>query len=208
MPSRHFRSYGLGWGLYDYHGRLIVNHGGGYDGMYSRVILVPEENLGVIVLTNTMKGISGPVSNYIVDRYLQVPERDWSAEGVLQNERSQKFRADRIAARVEARITDTQPTFLLEKYEGTYHDKMYGDIVVHSDGGKLKLKFPSAPDLNADLSHWHYDTFQINWEQDHAWFDFGTLQFIMDNNGQIRGLNFDVPNDDIFFHEMHPVKIH
>jgi hypothetical protein len=30
----------------------------------------------------------------------------------------------------------------------------------------------------------------------------------MDNNGYIRGLNFDVPNDDIFFHELHPVKVH
>jgi hypothetical protein len=194
-------------GLYDYHGRLIVNHGGGYDGMYSRVVLVPEENLGVVVLTNTMKGISSPISNYIIDRYMRVPaERDWSAEGLTQNEQGEKFRSDRIEARVSARVMDTEPTLSLEKYAGTYHDKMYGDIVIRNEESQLKLEFPSAPELNADLSHWHYDTFKINWEKEHAWFDFGTLKFVIDNNGYIGGLSFDVPNDDIFFHEMHPVR--
>lgn len=207
MPSRHFRSYGLGWGLFDYHGRLIANHGGGYDGMYSRVILVPEENLGVVVLTNSMKGISTPISNYIVDRYLEVPERDWSAEGLQQSYRSEKFKSDRLVARGKSRVLNTKPTFPMSAYSGRYFDKMYGDIEIKYEGDNLRLEFPSAPDLSAHLSHWHYDTFKINWDREHAWFDFGTLQFIMDNNGNIRGLNFDVPNDDIFFHELHPVKV-
>ena len=40
-PSTHFRGYGLGWGLNDDRGRLVVSHGGGYDGMFSRVVLIP-----------------------------------------------------------------------------------------------------------------------------------------------------------------------
>jgi CubicO group peptidase (beta-lactamase class C family) len=207
MPSRHFRSYGLGWGLYDYHGRMVVNHGGGYDGMYSRVVMVPEENLGVVVLTNSMKGISTPVSNYIIDRYLEVEVRDWSKEGLEGAERGVKYREDRIASRVNARVENTSPTFDLANYTGIYQDKMYGKIIIKDEGGTLQLEFPKAPDLNASLSHWHFDTFKIEWEQEHAWFGFGTLQFIMDNNGNIRGMNFDVPNDDIFFYEMHPVKV-
>ena len=208
MPSRHFRSYGLGWGLYDYHGKLIVNHGGGYDGMYSRVVLVPEENLGIVVLTNTMKGISPAVSNYIVDRYLNVPLRDWSSEGLVQQKDGDKYKADRLVARGKSRVLNTDPSFPLEKYAGKFHDKMYGDILIIYSDSKLRLEFPSAPELNAELTHWHFDTFRIRWDNVHAWFDFGTLQFIMDNNGYIRGLNFDVPNDDIFFHELHPVKVH
>ncbi|MDX1684849.1 MAG: serine hydrolase domain-containing protein, partial [Saprospiraceae bacterium] len=53
--NRHFSGYGLGWGLSDYHGRLRVSHTGGFDGMLSAVNLIPDEKLGVVVLTNGMK---------------------------------------------------------------------------------------------------------------------------------------------------------
>ncbi|MDX1740774.1 MAG: serine hydrolase domain-containing protein, partial [Rhodothermales bacterium] len=43
-PSLHFRAYGLGWVMQDYLGRKLIMHGGGYDGMFSRVAMVPEEN--------------------------------------------------------------------------------------------------------------------------------------------------------------------
>jgi CubicO group peptidase (beta-lactamase class C family) len=43
QPTTHFRGYGLGWSLNDYEGRLVASHGGGYDGMFSRVVLVPED---------------------------------------------------------------------------------------------------------------------------------------------------------------------
>src|SRR5439155_3164008 len=48
----NFADYALGWGLRDYHGRKLVGHTGGVAGFVSRVMLVPEENLGVVVLTN------------------------------------------------------------------------------------------------------------------------------------------------------------
>ncbi len=80
IPSTHFRSYGLGWVLHDYKGRMVVSHGGGYDGMYSHVALVPDENLGIVVLTNSMTGISTPIANHIIDDYLGGESRDWSSE--------------------------------------------------------------------------------------------------------------------------------
>ena len=48
----NFADYALGWGLRDYHGRKLIGHTGGVGGFVSRVMLVPEENLGVVVLTN------------------------------------------------------------------------------------------------------------------------------------------------------------
>ena len=48
----NFADYALGWFLRDYHGRKLVGHTGGVPGFVSRVTLVPEENLGVVVLTN------------------------------------------------------------------------------------------------------------------------------------------------------------
>ncbi|MEO8926984.1 MAG: serine hydrolase domain-containing protein, partial [Caulobacteraceae bacterium] len=42
MTATHFRDYGLGWSLEDYHGALRVWHTGGLVGMVSYVSLLPE----------------------------------------------------------------------------------------------------------------------------------------------------------------------
>ena len=69
-PTTHFKAYGLGWSLADYKGRMTVSHGGGYDGMYSHVMMIPEEGLGVVVLTNSMTGIAPAVTNTVIDAFL------------------------------------------------------------------------------------------------------------------------------------------
>src|SRR5688572_4343806 len=52
-PTRHFSGVASGWFVYDYHGRKIINHSGGLDGMLSYTHLIPEENVGFVVLTNS-----------------------------------------------------------------------------------------------------------------------------------------------------------
>ena len=47
-----FNAYGLGWTLRDYRGRKMVFHTGTLAGYVSRTTLIPELNLGVVVLTN------------------------------------------------------------------------------------------------------------------------------------------------------------
>ena len=202
LPSRHFNTYGLGWAIFDYAGKMVMRHGGGYDGMYSGVALVPEENLGIVILTNSMKGISTPMIYHILDSYLGLEKRDWSAIGQGWHNDGQKRWKERREKRIKARVAGTQPNLALEKYTGLFRCKMYGDINVKIEDGVLQLQFVNAPALNANLSHWHFNTFKINWKEIHAWFDFGTVQFILNNNGAIQEIQFDVPNNDIFFNEI------
>lgn len=206
--STHFRGYGLGWGLADYQGRLRVSHTGGYSGMLSAVTLIPDEKLGVVVLTNGMRPLFAPLVNYTVDAFLKAPEKDWSAEALASYKRQQSSDT-RIADRKKARIANTQPSLPREKFAGDYTCDLYGKISVREEGGKLKLQFEHSPDLNATLEHWHYDVWEIKWNHPDmlSWFSFGTVQFILDNNQRVTGIQFDVPNDDIFFEELKPVKI-
>ena len=203
IPSKHYSGYGLGWGLSDYQGRKIVNHSGGYDGMYSRVTLLPEEKLGIVVLTNSMTGITTPITMKAIDVLLAVEERDWSQEALPRAKKSADKKKNRIDKKVAAREVGTMPTLPLEAYTGNYYDPMYGAAKVTIEDGHLVLNFAPAPHLKSDLSHWHYDTFKINWREVHAWFDFGTAQFVLNNNNEVIGIEFDVPNDDIFFDEIH-----
>ncbi len=48
---------------------------------------------------------------------------------------------------------------------------------------------------------------KIIWDRKQAWFSFGTVKFNMTNNLSITGMDFDVPNNDIFFEELKPRKV-
>ena len=206
IPSRHFNGYGLGWGLSDYVGRKTVSHGGSYDGMYSRVTMIPEEKLGVVVLTNSMTGISTPITMKAIDILLSSGDRDWSQEALPRAKKSASRRKERVDKKVAARELDTKPTLSLADYVGNYYDPMYGAAKVLIEDGHLILDFAPAPQLKSDLSHWHYDTFKLEWREIHAWFSFGTARFVLNNNNEVMGIEFDVPNDDIFFDEIHFIK--
>lgn len=205
-PGRHFSGYGLGYGLSDYYGRQIVSHSGGYDGMYSYVLMLPDEQLGVAVLTNSMKGIAPAISYYIINQYIKAENKDFSAEALARYDNN-KSHYDEVAERTAARIMGTKPTLALDKYAGTYWAGLPGKVTIHRDGDNLWFSFEDNPKLIGDLRHWHYDTWQIEWRDEQAWFDFGTLQFKLDNNLQVKGLHFDVPNGDIFFDEVDLVRM-
>jgi hypothetical protein len=208
IPGRHVSGYGLGWGLYDYAGRMLVSHSGGYDGMYSRVLLVPEEKIGIVILTNSMKGISLPLCYYIIDRFFNLPERDWSSTNLARAKLNLAKKQNRISERQNMRLSGTKPSHNLEEYVGIYRCDMYGNIRILKDAENLHIDFIPAPGLSATLRHWHLNTFEILWHEEQAWFDFGTVQFILDNNGKPNKLLFDVPNDDIFFEEIDAYLIH
>lgn len=202
-PSTHFRAYGLGWTLSDYLGRKLVGHGGGYDGMYSQVVMVPEENLGVVVLTNSMTGISPAIANTIVDTYLQgEPTEDWSGNMLPRFRQSRVEFQQRIDEAIKKRAEGTEPSRPLEAYTGTYQSELYGDCVIELEDGKLVLKLVPNLDLVADLEHLHYDTFVIRWRKEAAWFDSGTAHFVDNAKGEFVKLELDVPNDDLWFYEL------
>jgi hypothetical protein len=202
----HFRSYGLGWRLSDYHGRLLVNHGGGYDGMRSYTALIPDENLGVIVLSNGLKSPIRAAAFYALDMFLGIEPKDWSKKGL---ERSDSLDAmdTRISDIKKNRVLHTNTTVQLEKYVGVYKSDIYGEIKITFEEDQLKMEFEHSPELSARLNHWHYDVWEIKWDHQHAWLDFGTVKFETDNNLEITSMSFDVPNDDIWFEELKPYKI-
>jgi CubicO group peptidase (beta-lactamase class C family) len=201
-PSTHFRGYGMGWSLNDYLGRKVISHGGGYDGMYSQVALVPEEGLGVVVLTNAMTDVAGALVYRVLDAYLGGEPRDWAGEALPRWKESRTAFEARQEAFEQNRIPGTEPSLPLEKYEGTYGGDLYGDATVTLEGESLVLRLLPNPDLVADLEHLHYDTFLIRWRKDLAWFGKGAATFVLDGAGGSAEVKLDVPNDDLWFYEL------
>jgi hypothetical protein len=163
-PGTHFMNYGLGWFLQDYQGRKVVQHGGNIDGMSAMVAMIPEEKIGVVILTNMNGTALRDALMYVAFDYLlpvQGTKRDWSAE-ILKAFKGMQEIAEKAEKKREAdRIKDTKPSLELKNYVGTYSNEMYGDLKVSEENGKLVVNY--NPAFIGDLEHWHYDTFRANW---------------------------------------------
>lgn len=205
--GRHFNGYGLGWTIGDFHGNFMVGHTGGYDGMITAVTLIPDQKLGVVVLTNGHKSPIMAATYYALDQMLDTGKKDWSAD-LLKRVNENELKDTRIADIKAKRIPNTKPSLPVSDYAGIYDSEIYGTIEVKRDGDKVRLLFSNSPRLNATLKHWHHDTFEIIWDEKQAWFNFGTLKFNMDNNMKVISMDFEVPNDDIFFEELKPKRVY
>ncbi len=204
--DQHFSSYGLGWSLSDYHGRMKVGHTGGYDGMITAVTMIPDENLGVIVLTNGVKSPIMAATNYALDSFLGLEVRDWSAQ-LLARANARAKNDTRISDRIASREMNTSPSIQADEFAGNYYSDVYGDISIKREDEDLKLIFGHSPLLTASLTHWHHDVWEIHWDHPQAWFSFGTIKINTDNNLKVIGFDFDVPNDDFFFEELKPYRM-
>ena len=137
----------MGWFLSDYRGRKVVEHGGAIDGMRAQVAMIPEEKLGLVILTNMNGSVLPQALMYrIFDAFLGNPQRDWCAE-LLKTFKGLEGEALAAQKKSEAeRVTGTSPSLALEKYAGDYQSEMYGRAKIASENGKLVARFgPNLP---------------------------------------------------------------
>ena len=160
----NFSMYGLGWVLNDLRGHKIVTHTGGLAGYVSRVTLVPDLKLGMVVLTNQESGGAfQAITHTVLDYYMGAAPTDWVPvfAGLA---RRQQERGDEAVRRAAAeRNADSRPSLPLASYAGRYRDAWYGDVAIEEQGGKLIIRFTHTPTLTGELEHWQYDTFVARW---------------------------------------------
>jgi CubicO group peptidase (beta-lactamase class C family) len=161
-----FAAYGLGWGLSDYRGHKTVSHTGGLAGLVSKVTLIPDLKLGVVVLTNQEAGGAfQAMSWHILDSYLGAPPTDWIKAFRTVEETQNRRAAEEVKKQSGARNAESKPSLPLAKYAGTYRDAWYGDVTISEENGRLVLRFSRTPLLTGDLEHWQYDTFIARWRE-------------------------------------------
>src|SRR5229473_1025434 len=162
--SSKFADYGLGWGLRDYHGRKLVGHTGGVAGFVSRVMLVPEEKLGVVILTNAEEGFAfDSILFHLLDSYFGSGKTDWITALHDADESTRKEAEEEVKKQAGARASDSKPSLALEKYAGKYEDAWYGPASIRLENGKLIFSLDHTTAAVGDLEHWQYDTFKARW---------------------------------------------
>lgn len=181
----HFYAYGLGWFLQDYQGHLVAMHTGSLYGANALAAVVPEENLGLVILINADPVEYRHAFMYdVIDRFLGTRNRDWNAElhkvyADLQAEEDKSR-----AATLKERAVKTRPSAPLEAFAGTYSNPVVGDVEIVR-GSDRALALVMKPDATFTLSHWSYDTFEAS--DDRAPEDGFLMTFTRGADGKITG---------------------
>jgi CubicO group peptidase (beta-lactamase class C family) len=182
----NFAGYGEGWFLSDYRGQRLVWHTGGWPGMVSRLTLVPELKLGVVVLTNQESGAAFNAVTYrVLDAYLGRDKTDWVAAYAAAVKKSEAKADDSWKKHEAARDKNGKPSLPVARYAGTYRDPWYGDIAVAQEGGKLRMRFSKTPQLVGTMTPWQHDTFIVRWD-DRSLNADAFVTFSLDADGAIR----------------------
>lgn len=199
--NQHFNGYGLGWNLSDIKGNLSVSHTGGLPGMLSIVTMIPDLNLGIVILTNTENGGAGvfsSVSQTIIDSYLGLNDFGW-VDKYASHFQSQKKSGDEVTQKVWETVSKAKNTTLKnEDLIGLYEDKWFGKVEVFLKGNQLWFKSYRSPKLNGPMSFYKANTFAIKWEYKDMNCDAFAI-FSLDEEGKAQRIKMKGISPDIDF---------
>jgi CubicO group peptidase (beta-lactamase class C family) len=200
VQGTHFSAYGLGWSMKDYNGRKVIDHGGGLPGFHSRVVFVPEENLGYVILANELSLLIPALEKDLLDFHLN-DSLGW-ADKYFPYKKMQKDRESKKWEELEEnRAENTRPSQSLESYTGIFEDKMYGKAEIRIEGEQLYLvMLPTADLLQGKMSHWHFDTFRIKVKD--PFLPEGFVSFQIDETGDVEGFTINIENPDFHFYKL------
>ena len=76
--------YGLGWRVYDYAGNDVVFHAGAVQGYRGLMAMMPERDLGVVVLWNSESALPGGLLPTILDNVAGLTDGDWLNQDISE----------------------------------------------------------------------------------------------------------------------------
>jgi len=149
-------SYGMGLFISTYRGHKEVSHGGNIDGFSANVSFLPEEKIGVVVLTN-LDGNPVPsiVTWNIYDRLLGLDQVPWNQRLLSSEAGGKKAEKEAKDQGLSSRVAGSHE---LKEYTGDFSNPGYGTVTIALDGDKFKITLNK---ITEPLEHYHYDQFQV-----------------------------------------------
>lgn len=178
-----FSSYGLGWFIESYRGKKHVNHGGNIDGFCSYISFLPDENIGVVILSNLANPFcTMPIAYHIYDKILGYDYIDWNKK--LKTEGAKMFKAMEGANEAvrNSKKEITPPSHSLDEYTGTYEHLGYGSLKIETKDNSLKLTYNN---IEYTLNHKCYDIFTMTMMEYYVI----DVTFDYDSNGHIKSVS-------------------
>jgi CubicO group peptidase (beta-lactamase class C family) len=151
--------YGFGTNVGDdYSGRVRLSHSGAFNqGAATNYVLLPDQQLGIMTLTNGMPiGVPEAVNAYFMDLVIGGGvENDWLS---LYEQVTAQLYVNPSQLAGKKPPPHPAPAQLDSFYTGTYHSDFYGTITVVARGGALHVLMPPNP-TDYRLEHWDGNLF-------------------------------------------------
>lgn len=188
----HFKTYGYGWRLANMFNYKVISHTGTLSGYQAYVALVPELELGVVLLNNGSNyGVRGSVMQHILKAFM--PRANELAESKVDNwvqayvdyqdEQEQKYLARQLPDPVA-----TKPMLIeSEDIVGTYSDIWFKDMNIEMKGKTLRLSSSRMLTLVGTLRPFEANKFVVKWDNQNAASD-AFLIFETDFQGNVTGM--------------------
>jgi CubicO group peptidase (beta-lactamase class C family) len=195
-PAGRSEFYGLGWNVsYDDQGRLKLSHSGAFAlGAATTVVLLPSEQLGIVVLTNgEPTGAAEAVANGFLDAAQNGrPTVDWLSFFVnLFTPAAQNGHSGIDYSKPPPQPAPAHPD---ATYVGSYDNSHYGTLVVTTDNGGFLMQL-GPKSIELALRHYDGDTFTYETVGENAVGLAGVVFTVEANNG--RAMSVKVTNLDV-----------
>lgn len=192
-----YQAYALGWQVQDYRGVKILQHGGAVFGSITRIVMIPERDVGFAIMMNSEdSGMLLGLTYTLLDHYLDQPDPGWIAR--WQSWYEARLEGGRqLLAKAQASPAKSKPALPLAGYAERYRDAWYGDIVIAPEAGGLSIDFTSTPNMKGRLAHWQYDTFVTRFD-DKA-IEPAYVTFALDADGKVAGVTLKPVNPIVDF---------
>ena len=202
-PRYHpnFSGYGLGWRLGDMNGKFTVSHTGDLSGMLSKTIMVPELELGVVVLTNSYYGGGGlfqAVSQTILDAYLGLEAYDWTGHYLERHQENTGHAAAEVEGVWEIVENGDHHGVTIDNYIGLYTDPWFGKAEVYLKDGEPWFRSLRSPQLTGPMYHYKANAFAIKWANRELDADAFAI-FSLDEEGKAQHLTMKGISPDLDF---------
>ncbi|PJK10892.1 penicillin-binding protein [Lysobacteraceae bacterium NML120232] len=144
----HYYAYGYGWRLSDIDGTARVAHTGTLNGMYSALTLLPEKNIGIVLLINADAAEARTVLMQSLTKRFTAPGNNPGVAGYA------RLLADEAAAgkqgATHAALPDTsdrRPATAgqLAAVLGQWHDPWFGQVSICPEGEAVRWRSEKSP---------------------------------------------------------------
>ena len=170
----HFSAYGYGWRLSDVDGTLKVSHTGTLAGMYSVLTLLPQKNVGFVVLINGDGSEARTVLNQALVKHYSAPQQAVGIAALAEQLAKERGAEKSPAAAAETQRVALRPDEAVQ-WSGIYRDAWFGDVRICARKDKVYFEAAKSPRLSGPVLR-QDGRLLVDWDDDSVdaepWLDF------------------------------------
>jgi CubicO group peptidase (beta-lactamase class C family) len=168
LHQTHFRAFGIGWRKENIYGYQMFSHTGTLSGYQAYAALIPELELGVIVLNNGSNyGVRSAIMQSIIKSVMpEAPPIDWVDHYVERQARAEQRWIARYGTKPKGSGAVLLPA---EDYLGEYRDAWYGAVTIErNEGGSVRFTSQRMQTLTGTLEPFDGHSWVIRWDNPNA----------------------------------------